>query len=122
MLLGQFQAAGYENLLLSRITHAELMTLALRKKSGKITVETVRRFSGLLGFADVGAPVWDLFSLIKARLLSTGTPLGDSGNLDILQAGIAITRGLVLVTHNRTHFEAIQKVLPFPLEDWAREA
>jgi predicted nucleic acid-binding protein len=112
---------GGDNLVISRVTYSELMVLAIRRKAGKITRETVERLLDTVPFVEVGEVAWNLFPEIKAGLLQRGTPPGNSGNLDILQACIAVTFGLTMVTHNRKHFEAIAAVAPFGVEDWAGE-
>lgn len=49
--------------------------------------------------------------MTKARLLKAGRPTGD---FDILQASIAVTRDLTLVTNNDDHYRAIG----VRLENW----
>ena len=114
----KFREIGFENLVLSRVTVLELMVLAVRKKLGKITRKSVEELSDALTFADVDDVVWSLFPEIKARLLQAGKSLGISGDMDILQACIAVAHDLTLVSHNRRHYEAIAEQIPFPLEDW----
>jgi len=50
---------------------------------------------------------------IYAAGRKTGYPLDD---IDVLIAGIALANGLVLVTHNRRHFERVPKLV---IEDWS---
>jgi tRNA(fMet)-specific endonuclease VapC len=50
---------------------------------------------------------------IYAELCQQGTPLDD---IDILIAGIALANNLILITHNRKHFEKIHQL---PIEDWS---
>lgn len=54
-----------------------------------------------------------LASDIYANLRGQGRPIDD---MDILIASIAIENGLVLVTHNRKHFERIEGL---EIEDWS---
>ncbi|GAK55586.1 hypothetical protein U27_02420 [Candidatus Vecturithrix granuli] len=50
---------------------------------------------------------------IYAELYKQGTPLDD---IDILIAGIALANNLLLITHNRKHFEKIHQL---HIEDWS---
>jgi len=50
----------------------------------------------------------DMYAATRAQ----GTPVDD---IDLLIAGIALTNSLVLVTHNRKHFE---KIAGLEIEDW----
>ncbi len=52
---------------------------------------------------------------IYAKLRKEGKPLDD---IDILIAGIAFANNLILVTHNRNHFERIKKLR---IEDWSEK-
>lgn len=56
----------------------------------------------------------DAFSAgeIRASLAAAGTPIGP---LDVLIAGVALARGLILVTHNTREFE---RVASLRLRDW----
>lgn len=118
----RFRAAGAENLVISRVTYSELMVLAVRKRSGRITRESVERLLDTIPFVEIDEVAWSVFPEIKAGLMRRGTPLGDSGNLDILQAGVAVAHGLTLVTHNRRHYEAIATLVSLTIEDWTGEA
>lgn len=117
-ILRKFQEVGSETLFVSRITWAELMVLAVRRKFGKITRESVEELLDTTVFVEVDEVAWNLFPDIKAGLYKGGKPIGDSGNLDILQACVAVTRGLTLVSHNRRHYQAIAEQIPLTLEDW----
>jgi tRNA(fMet)-specific endonuclease VapC len=55
-----------------------------------------------------------VFGEAKALLQRAGTPLADA---DLFIAAMAITRGAVVVTGNRKHFERIPGVV---VEDWIR--
>lgn len=52
---------------------------------------------------------------IYAELRKTGKQVDD---IDLLIAGIAIANNLVLVTHNKRHFERISRLT---IEDWAEK-
>ena len=72
-------------------------------------------FQRLLQAQDVlplDLPALEQAALIYQDLRQAGTPLEDA---DILMAGIARSRGAVLVTHNIAHFSRVAGLL---LEDW----
>jgi tRNA(fMet)-specific endonuclease VapC len=50
---------------------------------------------------------------IYADLRKTGKPIDD---IDILIAGTAISNNMILITHNRNHFERIKNL---EIEDWS---
>ena len=52
---------------------------------------------------------------IYAELRKAGKQVDD---IDLLIAGVAIANNLVLVTHNKRHFERISRLL---IEDWAEK-
>jgi tRNA(fMet)-specific endonuclease VapC len=54
----------------------------------------------------------DAYAVTRAQ----GTPVDD---IDLLIAGIALANSLVLVTHNRKHFE---KIVGLEIEDWTEKA
>jgi tRNA(fMet)-specific endonuclease VapC len=54
----------------------------------------------------------ECFGRLKARLRRTGQPIGD---IDLLIAGVAVSRGLTLVTNNTRHFARIPDI---SLENW----
>ncbi len=66
------------------------------------------RFTSL-PFDDTAA---DVYGHIRADLAGRGTPIGPN---DLLIAAIALTHGLVLVTHNTREFA---RVTGLGLEDW----
>jgi len=52
------------------------------------------------------------FGTIRAKLEALGTPIGA---YDLQIAAIAMTHGLILVTHNTAEFERVEGL---PIEDW----
>lgn len=54
----------------------------------------------------------ECFGRLKAELRSQARPVGD---LDLQIAGVAVSRGLTVVTNNTRHFERIPNL---PLENW----
>lgn len=69
---------------------------------------------GLLNFEVLPFDHEDAFSAgeVRASLAAAGTPIGP---LDVLIAGVALCRGLTLVTHNTREF---QRVVGLRLTDW----
>jgi tRNA(fMet)-specific endonuclease VapC len=56
------------------------------------------------------------FGRLKADLRRLGQPIGD---FDLLIAGVAVSRGLTVVTNNTNHFERISSL---SLENWAESS
>ena len=52
---------------------------------------------------------------IRSRLRENGIPVEFD---DTQIASIAVSNGMILVTRNKKHFEAIQKISPLMLENW----
>jgi tRNA(fMet)-specific endonuclease VapC len=80
--------------------------------------ETLERQQNFLG-RFVSLPFGDEAALIggqvRARLASSGTPIG---SYDLLIATIAIANNLTLVTHNSREFERVEGL---QIEDWEVE-
>ncbi len=56
----------------------------------------------------------DYFGRFKAELRRAGRPIGD---IDLLIAGVAASRGLKVITNNSEHFERIPNI---SLENWLK--
>lgn len=56
----------------------------------------------------------EYFGRFKAELRRNGKPIGD---VDLLIAGVAVSRGLKLVTNNTGHFDRIPEI---SLENWLK--
>ncbi len=67
----------------------------------------------VLSFDD---PAAEYFGKFKAALRRNGKPIGD---MDLLIAGVAASRGLKVVTNNTEHFERIADI---SLENWLRSS
>lgn len=96
-----FKSKGFSNIKLSIVTVAELEVLAHRNPSSRINFEAINGFAQVVEVLDVNQSAWKLFSATKASLLTEGRRRGD---LDILQASLAITHGLVVITNNTRHY------------------
>jgi tRNA(fMet)-specific endonuclease VapC len=68
----------------------------------------VRRFT-VLPFDDAAA---DVYAQVRASLAAQGLPIG---LFDTMIAAVALTHGLILVTHNIAHFSRVSGLTP---EDW----
>lgn len=114
----RFRQVGYGALRLSRVTVAELRVLTHMRPSSRISAEAIAHLAGALGVLEPSPTTWDRFAEIKARVLATGGPPGRGGDLDILQASVAIEHGVALLTHNRQHFEPLTRWSNLRIEDW----
>ncbi|MDP3929786.1 MAG: type II toxin-antitoxin system VapC family toxin [Bacteroidota bacterium] len=107
----KFMKIGVENCFISEITLAELkygVQNSLRKDENNKALEAFLSGVKIL-------PIFhslDLYAIEKARLRKNGTPVDD---FDLLIAVSAVHHNLIMVTHNRSHFEKVQKII---LEDW----
>jgi tRNA(fMet)-specific endonuclease VapC len=101
---------------LSTITRGELLCWTLRRKSPAKYREGLQKVFldvSLLPFDHVVA---DRFGEVRAGLLDTGTPIAP---FDVMIAATALVHGLVVVTHNRKHFDPIPGVV---VEDWLSDS
>jgi len=110
-LQGKFETVGPEALHISRITVAELLVLAYRNPGGRINQQRIELLARALVYVELNDPIWSMFSATKGRLLDIGRPVGD---FDILQASVAMTQDLTLVTNNEAHYRAMD----VRLENW----
>lgn len=109
-LLERVRAHAPSDFGLSAVVHHELVygaEASARREANRARVEALRFEVLDLTRADAACA-----GLVRARLRALGTPIGP---YDTLIAGQALTRGLVLVTHNRREFERVEGLL---VEDW----
>ena len=103
-------AAG--NVALCSIVKAELLCGVLRTRDPERSSSLLREF--FAGFPSV--PFDDRcaesYAHIRTRLAQSGTPIGPN---DLLIAAIAVSYGLILVTHNTREFGRVDGLR---LEDW----
>ena len=87
----------YGRLHVSAVTVGELMVWALRAKAPPKRLRSVEKL--LLGchILNVDREVAETFGRIRAGLLDVGRPVGE---LDLLNAAVALVHGLTVVTHN----------------------
>jgi tRNA(fMet)-specific endonuclease VapC len=112
-VLYHLKAARKEDVAICTITSMEVEYRLLRNPARARKIEPVIRslLQDLQVFAyepeDATAT-----AALRAALAKRGTPIGP---YDVMMAGTALRRGLVMVTSNRREFERIQGLV---LEDW----
>jgi tRNA(fMet)-specific endonuclease VapC len=95
----------------SSVVVGELELGAARRGSRKLRRELDGLYSGLEVLAyDVEAA--RRYGRLAAALLDAGVPIGVE---DTMVAAHALSRGLILVTHNRKHFERVKGLR---VDDW----
>jgi tRNA(fMet)-specific endonuclease VapC len=108
--------AGVAAISVSILTVGELYFGAYNSARLEANLERIREFLSspgpiVLSIDDAAAKYFGKF---KAALRRDGKPIGD---VDLLIAGIAASRGLKVVTNNTEHFERIAEI---SLENWLR--
>ena len=109
---------GVEALSVAIPTVGELYFGAYNSSRVEANVARIRAFLSppgprVLPMDDAAA---ECFGRFKAALRRVGRPIGD---LDLLIAGVAASRGLRVVTNNTEHFERITEVV---LENWLKSS
>ena len=105
---------GVEAIAVAIVTKGELYFGAYNSSQIDSNLERIREFFTEPGpeILPVDDQVMDCFGKTKAELRRKGQPIGD---IDLLIAGVAISRNLKLVTNNTKHF---QRVPGISLENW----
>jgi len=98
----------------SWITAAELYYGAAKSKAAAHNHALVTRFLATLDVLEMDSAAAQHFGEQKARLETGGRRLAEA---DLLIASVARSRGYVLVTGNRRHYERIDGLA---IEDWIR--
>jgi tRNA(fMet)-specific endonuclease VapC len=98
----------------SWITAAELYYGAAKSKAAAANHALVTRFLATLEVIGIDSSAAQLFGEQKAALEAAGHRLADA---DLLIGAIARSRGAVLVTGNRRHYQRIEQLA---IEDWIR--
>ena len=110
------------NLVLSRITLAELSVLVHGRPARGRTQARLARLRTEHPFVDLDDAIWDRFADLKAAVVRTGRAPGVTGDFDTLQAACALQHGLVLVTNNVRHFDLFAAHAGLVVENWAQPA
>lgn len=108
----RLNAAKAGDVVLCSVVKAELQYGAERSQQSQRNLTQLQRFySGFpsLSFDDRAATV---YGTLRAGLESAGAPIGPN---DLMIGAIAISSGLILVTHNATEFG---RVPGLQIEDW----
>jgi tRNA(fMet)-specific endonuclease VapC len=98
------------------VVKTELFYGAMRSNNPNRTLERQQNFLGRFVSLPFGDEAALIGGQVRARLASSGTPIG---SYDLLIAAIALAHNLTLVTHNIREFERAERLL---LEDWEGEA
>jgi tRNA(fMet)-specific endonuclease VapC len=96
----------------STITIGEVAFGAYRTRRPGHYLDRFRRLIAALQVAGFDAQAAWRYGELRAELERRGRPLPEP---DLRIAAVALSRGLVLVTHNRRHFERVPGLL---IEDW----
>ena len=115
---GKVAQVGVEAISVSILTVGELYFGAYNSARLEANMERIREFLSspgpiVLSIDDAAA---EYFGKFKAALRREGKPIGD---VDLLIAGVAASRGLKVVTNNTEHFERIADI---SLENWLRSS
>ncbi len=105
-------AKNREQVFLSTVTVAELLFGALRSQQPQKSMTLSRQFCSLFQVAGLDYAAAERSSVIRADLEGRGERIGA---YDVLIAGIAVTRGCILATHNVREFG---RVAGLQIEDW----
>ena len=96
------------------VTASELFYGAAKSVSPDANIALVARFLDTLPVLSTDLASARLFGEWKARLAAVGQIVADA---DLFIAAIALSRGAILVTGNRRHYERIPDLV---IEDWLR--
>ena len=109
---------GVKSLSVALVTKGELYFGAYNSSQVETNLERIHTFFASPGpeVLPLNDTVMDCFGKLKAELKSEGQLIGD---IDLLIAGVAVSRGLTLVTNNTKHFGRIPGIL---LENWLTDS
>jgi len=113
-VLDRLLARSRSDVAVSVVTEAELRTGAAKSSSPTRTAHLLANFLRPLSVVEFTSADAKAYAQLRARLERAGTPIGP---LDTLIAAQAVSRKLVLVTHNEREFG---RVAGLRLENWAR--
>jgi tRNA(fMet)-specific endonuclease VapC len=97
------------------VVKTELFYSAMRSNNPTRTLERQQNFLGRFVSLPFGDDAALIGGQVRARLASSGTPIG---SYDLLIAAIALANDLALVTHNTREFERVDGL---QIEDWEVE-
>lgn len=113
-VVGKFETylKEYETINLSIITYYEIVS-GLKHRDAHKQLDLFLNFVAQNTVLPLTQGVADIAAEIYADVRKSGQPIDD---IDLLIAATAIANGLILVTHNRKHFERIAQL---EVENWA---
>jgi tRNA(fMet)-specific endonuclease VapC len=97
------------------VVKTELFYGAMRSNNPNRTLQRQQNFLGRFVSLPFGDEAALIGGQVRARLASSGTPIG---SYDLLIAAIALANNLTLVTHNTREFERVDGL---QIEDWEVE-
>lgn len=107
-----FQSYPPAEMVVASIVRAELMYGALRSQQPTHNQQLVVDFAAPLGIVFFDNDAADAYGRIRADLERAGRPVGPN---DTLVAAIALSRDLIVVTHNLSEFSRVDGL---KVEDW----
>lgn len=111
-LIDRFLSVPERDLAVSVITRAEMLFGAEKSNTSQQTRAVQLDFLKRLTTLPFDEDAANIFATIRFLLESQGTPIGA---YDMLIAATALSRNLILVTHNVKHFSRIPDL---NIEDW----
>lgn len=105
-------SVGDEHIVVCSVVRAELCFGAAKSQSPEKTLRLQAEFLGRFRSLPFDNAAASVYGPIRAELERTGATIGAH---DLLIASIAITNGLVLVTHNTAEFGRVPGLL---IQDW----
>ena len=103
----------YDKINFSLITYYEIIS-GLKHRDAHKQLDSFLQFAAANNIIALTLNSVSLSANIYADLRKQGNPIDD---IDLLIAGTALAHNLVLVTHNRKHFERIESL---QVEDWSK--
>lgn len=101
-----------KDIVLCSVVKAELFYGVEKSQQVERNVQRIRRFVSQFVSLPFDDQASETYAKIRSQLEIIGTPIGPN---DLLIAAIAVTRDLILVTHNTSEFERVENLR---LEDW----
>ena len=110
-VLARLDAVARDEVAISTVVSAELRYGAARVKSRKLAA-TIERWLALFVIVPWNDEAAQVYARIRAAVEAKGKPIG---NLDLLIAAHALSRGATLVTNNTRHFSQVPGLR---IENW----
>ncbi len=111
----RWRRIGDAKLAVCVISEAEVLSGLIRHGSARMMEKYDQTLRGRLPAHPIDTDVAETFAALKARQVRTGNLVGD---LDLLIAACARTRGLIVATLNHRDFSRVQGLA---WEDWGEE-